>query len=755
MIHPIAFFTTLKNRRLSLRLLFAIGSCSLLFILLAIAFQLNVEYNRDIAGIESRFKFVETSYVPALTASAYQLDEEQVRLLLRGVLQLQDIVYVEVQEQLKKRTYSINEGDPEASGMIRREYQLVYPAQKLIPVGTLQVGASLDGVYARLKERAVTIAVSNALLIVPFSLMILIILQLALNRHLIRMAQYARTLNLDTLDLSLSLHRSAGRAGERDELDQLVHAINEMRLRIREDMHLRREAEKELLFRKTLLECILEAQVDGIFITNEDNTCLFSNSHFRSLWRLPVDCSPGTPAQPVFSRIEEKLQDPEPFLSILTELLESQQDVVAHGEISLLSGEIIEYNTVPVRNLEGLQYGRLWSFRDVSQRKTLEEQLRQSQKLETLGSLAGGVAHDFNNMLGVIMGHAELAINRLDPSHPLLASLKNIYKAAERSADLTRQLLAFARKQTVALKVLDLNKTVEGMLNMLMRLIGEDIDLVWLPGGNLGAVKMDPSQIDQILANLCINARDAIRDTGKITIETQTADFDEAHCAAHAGFVPGEYVLLAVSDNGCGMDSETQSHLFEPFFTTKEMGKGTGLGLATVYGIVKQNNGFVNVYSERGHGTTFKIYLPRHTGQTERIEKTNMTDPEERGDETILLVEDEPMILNMTMEMLEGLGYGVLPASTPGEAISLARGHIGEIRLLMTDVVMPEMNGHDLARNLLCFYPSLKCLFMSGYTANVIAHHGVLDTGVHFIQKPFTVKSLATKIREVLDQKPD
>jgi PAS domain S-box-containing protein len=402
--------------------------------------------------------------------------------------------------------------------------------------------------------------------------------------------------------------------------------------------------------------------------------------------------------------------------------------------------------------------GVIASVRDITERKKAEEekdklqtQLTQSQKMESVGRLAGGMAHDFNNMLTVILGYTEMALDRVDHTQPLFANLQDIRKAAERSADLTQQLLAFARKQTVAPKVLDLNQVVEGMLKMLRPLIGEDIDLAWLPGKNLGLVKMDPSQVDQILANLCVNARDAIGDTGKVTIETDTVRLDTVYGMTHTDFLPGEYVLLAVSDNGCGMDAETRSHLFEPFFTTKATGKGTGLGLATVYGIVKQNNGVINVYSEPGQGATFKVYLPRHAAESDQVPWAGVAKPDARGYETILLVEDEPMILEMTALILKQQGYAVLTAATPGEAMQLAREHTGTISLLMTDVVMPEMNGRTLAKHLLAFDPDLKCLFMSGYTANVIAHHGVLDQGVHFIQKPFTVKDLAAKVREVLD----
>jgi len=388
---------------------------------------------------------------------------------------------------------------------------------------------------------------------------------------------------------------------------------------------------------------------------------------------------------------------------------------------------------------------------DITARRNLEDQLRQAQKMESVGRLAGGVAHDFNNMLSVILGHAELAMDELDPVHPLYADLKEIDNAARRSADLVRQLLAFARKQTIAPEVLDLNETVEGMLKLMRRLIGENIDLVWLPGQNLWPVKMDTTQIDQILANLCVNARDSMTGTGKITIETHNMTIDQAYCAHYTYFDPGDYVMLAISDNGCGMDEETRSHLFEPFYTTKEVGRGTGLGLATVYGIVKQNSGFITVDSEPGRGTTFKIYLPRHAAAAKKDQERVSATPLARGNETILLVEDEPSILKMGRTLLERLGYRVLTAAAPEEAIRLAGEYAGKIHLLMTDVVMPGMNGQELAENLMSLYPDMKRLFMSGYTADIIASQGVLDGGVHFIQKPFAKHDLAVKVRKALD----
>ncbi|GAB6094362.1 hypothetical protein JCM14469_06140 [Desulfatiferula olefinivorans] len=414
-----------------------------------------------------------------------------------------------------------------------------------------------------------------------------------------------------------------------------------------------------------------------------------------------------------------------------------------------LTGKRIEYEEKPTALVAVIDITERKNHE--AERQKLEGQLQQAQKMESVGRLAGGVAHDFNNMLSVILGHVELGLGKIKPADPVDRHLREIGRAAERSADLTRQLLAFARKQTVSPQILDLNETVAGMLSMLERLIGEDIDLVWNPGTDLWAVRMDPSQIDQILANLCINARDAISGVGKMTIEAENVTIGEDYAAAHAGFITGDFVRIAVSDDGCGIEKDHLPLIFEPFFTTKEIHQGTGLGLATVYGAVKQNHGFINAYSEPGQGTTITIYLPRHKGKNETAAKRTGAPSMAHGKETILLVEDEPSILEVTALLLESQGYTVLAAATPGEAIRIAREHQGDIELVLTDVVMPEMNGRDLARNLMSVYPGIKRLFMSGYTANVIAHQGVLDEGVHFIQKPFSAHELAARVRDALD----
>ena len=387
-----------------------------------------------------------------------------------------------------------------------------------------------------------------------------------------------------------------------------------------------------------------------------------------------------------------------------------------------------------------------------AEREKLQGQLLQSQKMESVGRLAGGVAHDYNNMLGVILGHAEMALAQTDPDHPLYGPLQEIQKAALRSADLTRQLLTFARKQAVVPRVLDLNGTVEGMLGILRRLLGEDIRLDWLPGENLWPLRMDPTQVDQVLANLCVNARDAIEGVGRIVLETSNVQLRRDY-GPEGVAEPGDYVLLSVSDDGCGMDPQTREHIFEPFFTTKPSGQGTGLGLATVYGVVTQNRGLVQVYSEPGQGTTFRIYLPRHQGEVPAADRSQPREEDRlrRGGETLVLVEDEPAILRMGKAMLERLGYRVLAAASPREALDRVREESGPVHLLLTDVVMPGMNGRDLLREVRALVPEVRVLFMSGYTANVVSRRGVLEEGEPFLQKPFSMVELAAKVREVLD----
>jgi PAS domain S-box-containing protein len=395
---------------------------------------------------------------------------------------------------------------------------------------------------------------------------------------------------------------------------------------------------------------------------------------------------------------------------------------------------------------------------DITERKraedalyATEEQLRQSQKMEAVGKLAGGVAHDFNNLLTAISGHSELSLRRLGADDPLRRNVEVIKSASDRAASLTRQLLAFSRKQVLQPKVLDLNDVVVDTNKLLRRLIGEDIDLLTVLEPSLGKIKADPGQIGQVLMNLSVNARDAMPRCGKLTIETSNIYVDEEYARRHVSVTPGWYVMLAVSDTGCGMDDATQKRIFEPFFTTKEVGKGTGLGLSTVYGIIKQSGGNVWVYSEVGRGTTFKIYLPRTDKIAENLEVSNGYDDAPAGTETVLLVEDEEIVRDMTHEILRMSGYHVLESSHGSEALAVCEQHRGPIHLMLTDVVMPHMSGRELAERLMPLRPEMRVLYMSGYTDDAIVHHGVLDEGMAFIEKPFTPNALARKVRESLD----
>jgi len=396
--------------------------------------------------------------------------------------------------------------------------------------------------------------------------------------------------------------------------------------------------------------------------------------------------------------------------------------------------------------------GVVINARDVTERRVLERQFLQVQKMEAVGRLAGGVAHDFNNLLTAILGYADLLLDGLPTLSPLRPDLEEIRKAANRAGALTRQLLAFSRKQVLEMRVLDLNELVADMDKMLRRLLGEDIDVLTKLDPALGAVRADAGQLEQVIVNLAVNARDAMPDGGRLTIETRNTELDDSYVREHVPVQPGRYVMLAVSDTGTGMSAETMSHVFEPFFTTKEPGKGTGLGLATVYGIVKQSGGYVWCYSERGEGggTTFKVYLPRVDAPVDQL-PARVPLPRTPGSETILLVEDEASLRALTRRLLERHGYMVLEAGSADAALALAREHVGPIHLLLADVVLPGASGPTLADELLSRCADLKVLFMSGYTEDAIVHRGVLAPNTAFINKPFSAEGLAAKVREVLD----
>jgi two-component system, cell cycle sensor histidine kinase and response regulator CckA len=437
------------------------------------------------------------------------------------------------------------------------------------------------------------------------------------------------------------------------------------------------------------------------------------------------------------------------------EIIRNEEFLVFKNNGSEFYGEV---SASCMRNAQGQAVGFLMLVRDISDRKRTEEerqqlqgQLLQAQKMESIGRLAGGVAHDFNNMLSVILGYTELLQGQLPPHNPMLDDLAQIERAGRHAKDITHQLLAFSRKQIIEPTLLDLNEVIASAQKGLVRLIGEDIELSFHPQPELHKIKFDHSQLEQILINLAVNARDAMLQGGRLSIKTANFHFHEALCRNHLGFSPGDYVLLTVSDNGMGMDEVTLAHAFEPFFTTKAVGKGTGLGLAMVYGIVNQGGGFIEAHSEPGQGTTFKIYFPR-------IEETGIPVPETResplesGTGTVLVVEDDEMVRDMTVAMLEAMGYSVLAEATPIAALEYFEKDNADIDLLITDVVMPELSGAELRDKLLKLRPETKVIFISGYAGDVIAHHGILDEGINFLKKPFSMNELAIAVRNVMSR---
>jgi PAS domain S-box-containing protein len=516
----------------------------------------------------------------------------------------------------------------------------------------------------------------------------------------------------------------------------------------------RRQAEEALRASEEKYRLLVENAGEAVLVVQEGQL-IFANSRSAQMVGVPVSEMVGRPFSDFVHPSDRAL--------VLERYRHRQEGVAVPAQYSFRvvtpTGRVLwgDLNVVPI--LWGGKPATLNFVSDATERKRAEEdrqilqdRLAQAHKMESVGRLAGGVAHDFNNMLGVILGHAELGLQQVDPGQSLATSLRGIRDAAQRSAGLTKQLLAFARQQAVVPRLLDLNRTVEEMLEMLRRLIGEEIVLVWRPGHDLRAVLMDPVQLQQVLANLCLNARDAIGGVGRVTIETWGVTVEAGgRGGGTAGVGAGEYAVLAVSDTGSGMAADVLEHLFEPYFTTKQVGKGTGLGLATVYGIVQQHNGHVDVSSEVGRGSTFRVFLRGQPGAVAVAVEEEPAGSAKGGRETVLVVEDEPSVLTLGQRVLEGLGYRVLAAATPHAAVELAEQHRGEIDLLVTDVVMPEMNGRDLAQRVAEICPGVRCLYMSGYTADVIAPRGVLEAGVHFIQKPFSLVELAAKVRGALN----
>jgi PAS domain S-box-containing protein len=525
-------------------------------------------------------------------------------------------------------------------------------------------------------------------------------------------------------------------------------AVGAIVVNFRDDTE-RRQAEVALRESEERYRTLVEGVRDVIFALSPEGTITSLNPAFETITGWQRDQWVGQPF--------ERLVHPEDLplaLELLGRVVRGELRPVNQFRVRIAQGDyrVAEFSATP-QLVEGQLIGILGIGRDVTERVQLEQQLRQAQKMEAVGRLAGGIAHDFNNILTAITGYADLLLEDLGPTDPRREDAEEVRKAAQRAAGLTRQLLAFSRQQVLQPSVIDVNALVGDLQRMLGRLLGEDVELGTRLDPAVGRVKADPGQLEQVLMNLAVNARDAMPQGGKLTLETVNVDMDERYAADHYPARPGPYVMIAVSDTGTGMSEETQAHMFEPFFTTKEKGKGTGLGLATVYGIVKQSGGFIWVYSELGHGSTFKIYLPRVAEPSERSAGAAPTGAQRsRGTETVLLAEDEPPVRAVARQVLERHGYTVLEAPSAESALDIATRYSGTIHLLLTDVIMPGMNGRELATRLAGLRPEARVIFMSGYTDDAVTRHGVLEPGSTYLQKPFTPDAIARKVREVLDR---
>ncbi len=511
----------------------------------------------------------------------------------------------------------------------------------------------------------------------------------------------------------------------------------------------RKQAEENLRNTLSLLGATLESTADGILVVDQQGKIVSFNRKFVEMWSIPDDILDSRDDQRALEFVLGQLKEPAEFLAKVKELYASPE-AESYDLLEFKNGRLLERYSQP-QKIGGKSVGRVWSFRDISERQRLEDLLRQSQKMEAIGQLAGGVAHDFNNLLTVVIGHCELLLDRIGSDPTQRKEIEGIRKTANRAANLTRQLLAFSRRQILQPKVVDLNEIVLNMDKLLQRLIGEHIDLIAVTGKDLWFIEADPGQLEQVIMNLAVNARDAMPSGGELVIETCNLTVDESCAAKSPDVPPGKYASMTVADTGTGMPPEVQKRIFEPFFTTKEAGKGTGLGLSTVYGIVKQSGGHISVHSKLGKGTAFSLYFPISENAVEKIGTGKIQLEKFQGKETILLAEDEEEVRSLITKVLKGRGYTELEATNGAEALSLLEQHSGSIHMLLTDLVMPKMSGPELAERLLKIRPEIKVLYMSGYTDSDSSRKRILSADSVFLQKPFTSSDLTRTVRDALD----
>jgi PAS domain S-box-containing protein len=715
-----------------------------------------MDYRRDLNSIKTNMEFIEASYIPAIAASLFSMDEKQIETLLQGALRLPDIEHIAVSEHMGETEFRISQGNPDAKKDIVHVHPLEHrlSSGETIPGGTLTVIASLQGVYQRLWSRILVVLVSNTIKTFVAAFCILLIIQFLITRHLFTMATYAQQLDLDKLDTCLSLDRRKSRSSEPDELDEVVNAVNDMQERMKVDIGKREEAEKALRQSEEKYRFVTENATDVLWQSDLQGNLTFVSPSFEALtgyraeegvgmnmWTLLVPHS----AKYATNLLEQRRdKDDRSTASDTKPLMMGLECIHKQGDL-----HHCELTAKFVRDDNDKPIGITGVTRDITEKKKLEVQLQRAQRIESIGTLAGGIAHDFNNLLMGIQGYASLILQSLDETQPERNWVRRIEDHVKSGAELTRQLLGFARGGKYDVRPTDINELVRKSSSMFGR-TKKEIIIKTQYEQNIWTVKVDQSQIGQVLLNLYVNAWQAMPAGGNLYLETSNVTLDESFTGPYQ-LDPGRYVKISVTDTGAGIDEATQQRIFDPFFTTKQMGRGTGLGLASAYGITRNHDGIINVRSNKGHGCTFDIYLPA----VESVPLDNVTPAEdeliERGSETILLVDDEQPVLDVGKELLSELGYTVLEARGGREAIQIYEKNRDRISLVLLDMIMPVMSGAEAYNQIKEINADAKVLLSSGFSIDGEASEILKRGGSGFIQKPFSLRELSVKIREILD----
>ena len=726
--------------------------CSSFFTLLGTVVQLWFDYKRDVAAIHDNLGLIETSYIRPIATSVYNVDDDQTALLLKSALKLQDIEYLEIREMRWDEDFRLSAGNPNAHQDIVREFSLEYTtfSARRVPLGKLTAIASLAGVYQRIREKVIVVLLINGVKMFVASFCIFIIIQFVVTRHLIKLAQFAQQLDLNKLGSSFSFNRRPGWPfGETDELDQVAQAFNDMQLRLKEDIERITQTEKELLLKNVLLDAYSETSVDGILIVDENGQSIFFNNQFGKMWNIPRPILETRDDEKMVRHVMAHLKDPERFAERIDYLYKHPAEK-SRDEIEFRDGKIIERYSIPLTNPTGEYLGRIWSFRDISERRQLENRLRQAYKMEAIGTLAGGIAHDFNNILGIILGNAELALDSLPDQNPGQSNLEEILTACFRARDVVRQLLSFSRKSDQECRAINLIATLRESMTFLRATIPSDIEIRLNRHADTEVVLADPIRINQVVINICANAAHAMREKGgRLDITTARVILDPDTASQSGELSPGHYLSLTFSDTGPGIPPDIRDRIFEPYFTTRAIGEGSGMGLAVVHGIVTDYGGSVSVNSEPGKGAAFRILLP--VADTEQAAGTEAAEISQTGTERILFIDDEASVAEMGKQMLARCGYRVESETDPLMALERFCSGPDHFDLVITDMTMPGMTGDVLAQEILKIRPDMPIIICTGFSEKMTPEKAA-EIGIRrYIAKPLSKRDLIMTVRQVLD----